>query len=132
MAGYFNYSKSNNAVWAESQGRYPATKCAKIFGFKSGRAVRDCLRSSEWHHTSKKYNITDFFDFQSEVENACDLTDLSKFHRFLTKNAPARDIIFRQAQKLIRENLEPDKQEIITLRFKAGYFAARKRKIKRG
>jgi len=47
MAGYFNYSKSNNAVDAERNGRYPATKFAQIYGFKTAKAVRSCLKSSE-------------------------------------------------------------------------------------
>jgi hypothetical protein len=130
MAGYFNYSKSNNAIYAESQGRYPATKCAKIYGFKSAKAVRESMRSTEWHHTSKRYNITDFFDFPSELENACDLTDLNKFHSFLKKDCKARDLIWETGRELIKKNLD-NSPEIIQLRSRAGFYKDRGQKIKR-
>lgn len=67
MAGYHNYSKSNNAIDAEENGRMTATQFAKWLrklGWKgvTSKFVKDCISSSEWHHTSKMYNTTDYYD----------------------------------------------------------------------
>jgi len=68
MAGYDNYSKSNNAIDAEDDGRYPLTKAVEIVAAKCGvkkKAARMVLKGSfdgEYHHTSKFYNSTDYYD----------------------------------------------------------------------
>jgi hypothetical protein len=61
MAGYSGYSKSNNAVAAESDGRYPASVLAKRLRV-SADAVRAVLTTSEWHHSSKYYNRVHYYD----------------------------------------------------------------------
>ena len=61
MAGYSGYSKSNNAIAAEAQGRFPASVLARKLGVKTG-AIRELAVDSEWHHTSKKYNVTVYYD----------------------------------------------------------------------
>ena len=69
MAGYAGYSMSNNAVDAYDRGLKPMSKITKddlpadisvaFFRF----LVREgFVGGSEWHHTSKKFNRTDFFD----------------------------------------------------------------------
>ena len=83
MTGYFGYSKSNNAIEAEANGRFPKSKItnkklkelglyntiaplyknpAKIIKAKieSGE-----LKATEYHHTSKEYNITYYYDLRS-------------------------------------------------------------------
>lgn len=73
MAGYQDdYSKSNNAVAAENSGRYPASKIAEILGVKIG-AVKALCHSSEWHHTSKFYNSTEYYDLESAQEILAEL-----------------------------------------------------------
>lgn len=67
MAGYFEYSKSNNALAAESDGKYPATVLAERLGVKAS-AIRAILPSSEWHHTSKHYNITEYYSEEAAME----------------------------------------------------------------
>ena len=68
MAGYYLYSKSNNAVNAEVDERYPLTKASGVLSDKLGwtRAkAKDFLLkhgTSEYHHTSKFYNKTDYYD----------------------------------------------------------------------
>lgn len=62
MAGYYNYSKSNNAIAAERNGRYPASRVAKMLGVPTLWVQRQ--RSREWHHTSSRYNITDYYDVE--------------------------------------------------------------------
>ena len=59
--GYNGYSKSNNAVSAEENDRYPATVAAKLLGVKP-EAIRLYLPSTEWHHTGSWYNKTDYYD----------------------------------------------------------------------
>ena len=61
MAGYHGYSKSNNAVEAEKNGRYPASKIAKITGVPTS-LIKQHVPPCEWHHTSRWYNQTDYFD----------------------------------------------------------------------
>lgn len=68
MSGYQDdFSKSNNAVAAEQDGRFPATVLAKRLGVKAG-AIKALLSPSEWHHTSKFYNSTDYFLEESALE----------------------------------------------------------------
>ena len=75
MAGYQNYSLSNNAVVAYENGLLPKSKAnalakalIKILSFKLQVEVdlKDfCVsdyEAEEWHHTSTKYNCTDFYD----------------------------------------------------------------------
>ena len=61
MAGYSGYSKSNNAVKAEEEGKYPATVAAKMLGV-SAEAIQAILTPCEWHHTSSWYNVTYYYD----------------------------------------------------------------------
>lgn len=61
MAGYAGYSKSNNAIAAEAEGRFPASVLARKLGVKTG-AIKALMSPGEWHHTSKRYNVTDYYD----------------------------------------------------------------------
>jgi len=67
VAGYSGYSKSNNAVAAEEAGLLTATAAAKALraaGLRGcdSRAVALVLNPAEWHHTSKMYNRTHYYD----------------------------------------------------------------------
>ena len=78
MAGYHNFSMSNNAVDAYENGEMPLSKWSKkaILAAVADAApdalplLSRCplavlrahvLRRSSWHHTSSHYNKTDFF-----------------------------------------------------------------------
>lgn len=61
MAGYQEFSKSNNAVEAEEGNRYPATTLAKILKVKVG-GIKEYMNPCEYHHCSKFYNSVDFYD----------------------------------------------------------------------
>jgi len=65
MSGYLNYSLSNNAVNAYSNGKFPKSEFRKRFGFDPSKLALP----SEWHHTSCKYNRTDFYDSESILES---------------------------------------------------------------
>lgn len=89
MAGYYNYSMSNNAVSAYADGEKPLSKWTKseiietlvsegvssekidLIKKLSAKAVKyHCLRRSSWHHTSSHYNKTDFYEvFPDFVES---------------------------------------------------------------
>jgi hypothetical protein len=59
--GYNGYSKSNRAIQAEREGKYPASVLAKKLGIKTS-AIRMFLCPCEWHHTSKFYNKVNYYD----------------------------------------------------------------------
>jgi len=61
MAGYHGFSKSNNAVYAEENGCFPASTLARRLGVQVG-AIKALMESSEWHHSSKYYNKVDYYD----------------------------------------------------------------------
>jgi hypothetical protein len=68
MAGYNGYSKSNNAIQAEENGRFPITKAIKVVKEATGlssKIIRERLEASwggEWHHSSKMYNRVKYYD----------------------------------------------------------------------
>jgi hypothetical protein len=68
MAGYKGYSKSNNAADAERDGRYPMTHAKRIVAEEAGvsqvtaERILWVLHRGEYHHTSKKYNCTNYYD----------------------------------------------------------------------
>jgi hypothetical protein len=62
MMGYdWGEGKSERAVLAESRGLRTATQIAKLFKVSS-QTVRSVLSPTEWHHTSKMFNETDYYD----------------------------------------------------------------------
>ena len=88
MAGYNGYSMSNNAVQAYEQGERPYSRWTKKAFFEeiekmiafgdlpetvredlAGMKVDDLkafLSRSSWHHTSAKYNKTDFYSISDK------------------------------------------------------------------
>jgi hypothetical protein len=67
LTGYHGYSKSNRAIHAEANGKMNATKFAEWlrklgWAGATGAFVKKCVPSCEWHHTSCKYNVTDYYD----------------------------------------------------------------------
>ena len=92
MAGYYGYSKSNNAVEAENSGRYPLGAAIKIVAKTAGitqkhaRELLNIIGSSEWHHTSKYYNKTQYYDVAVAVAYAKNEDDINKI-----QNSDARE-----------------------------------------
>ena len=60
-AGYSGYSKSNNAIEAESENKFPASIAAKKLGV-STEAIKNNIRTSEWHHYGSWYNEVYVYD----------------------------------------------------------------------
>ena len=78
MSGYDGYSMSNRARQAYADGKMPLSKIKKkdledagidvsLAEFKKA-AKAGIIQPSEWHHTSKRYNQTDFYDLESISE----------------------------------------------------------------
>lgn len=93
MAGYNGYSMSNNAVDAYDSGEKPLSRWRKadileeisasgiklrcsIFKLQKlpvGILKKVCLTHSSWHHTSCRYNKTDFYGLDEwNIENLTD------------------------------------------------------------
>jgi len=74
MAGYFGFSMSNNAVDAYRGGLLPASKLArklkKYFPGVTAGDIGNVVRPSEWHHTAKFYNCTNFYQLSDFAELA--------------------------------------------------------------
>lgn len=100
MSGYCGYAKSNNAVQAESEGKYPLSKWSKklvLIEMKKQcldddfiKAVKKCtmnfikeklLKSYEYHHTSLYYNVTDYYELEFDKYDTADelLNDFNTF-----------------------------------------------------
>jgi len=60
MSGYSDYSKSNNAVQAEGECRFPLGRAAKLAGVPKD-LVKRFIRTDEWHHTSGWYNRVNYY-----------------------------------------------------------------------
>lgn len=75
MAGYSGYSKSNNAVEAERGGKLPLTRAITRLSHLAGctrreaRAALEAVGPCEWHHTSKFFNATDYYDVAEALEH---------------------------------------------------------------
>ncbi len=61
MSGYNNFSKSNNAVDAELNGLVNLTKASRLLNTNS-TILKQVLEPEEWHHTSKHYNRTNYYN----------------------------------------------------------------------
>lgn len=65
MSGYYQLSKSNNAVLAERQGRFPATVIGEHLNIPYKFIQETCqwaIIKGEWHHTSMYFNQTKYYD----------------------------------------------------------------------
>ncbi|EDM82092.1 hypothetical protein LMED105_00055 [Limnobacter sp. MED105] len=88
-SGYVGYSKSVRAVWAEEHGEYPATECARrLRGGVTAEYIRDRFQPVSWHHTSKFFNRTDYYDFTSIslfLQSEEGIEDLRAFKAFKSR-----------------------------------------------
>lgn len=82
MAGYDGYSMSNRARQAYSEGKLPASKMVAHLKKRYPRSFRGLTaaifrevvgRGDEWHHTSAKYNQTEFYSMQSVYDCRAEL-----------------------------------------------------------
>lgn len=92
MSGYFNFSMSNNARAAYADGEKPRsawTKCAILSELDAETAARlsqltagelraRVLSPRGWHHTSSRYNRTDFFAVDTEKADEITAEDVAR------------------------------------------------------
>jgi len=69
--------KSQNAVWAEEEGLFPASKLASIYGVET-QAISHLLPWEEWHHTSHAFNKTYYYSRDKVEERLDEIKALSK------------------------------------------------------
>jgi hypothetical protein len=73
VSGYDGYSKSNNALSAAAEGKLPLSRAivevAKLADCtqRTARAALVHVGPCEWHHTSKRYNRTNYYKVASAV-----------------------------------------------------------------
>ena len=83
MAGYNGFSKSNNAIDAETSGRFPLTKAISIVAHDcnitkaEARKVIVAHGTAEYHHTSKHYNTTDYYDTEAIIEEYLGIDEIN-------------------------------------------------------
>lgn len=97
MAGYdWMQGKSNNAVAAEMNGMVPKSKITRelleLHGIElSVKDVKALIamgefRSSEWHHTSSRFNRTEFYDLTDLAERLEDEAEAEEIQEGLKKH----------------------------------------------
>lgn len=76
-AGYHGYSKSNNAIRAENENKFPASVAAKKLGVSTD-AIKTFIPTSEWHHYSSYYNRVNVYDITPYLmlKNNEDMSDM--------------------------------------------------------
>ena len=122
MAGYNGYSKSNNAVDAESEGRYPLTQAARIVARETGitvkeaRSILESIGTSEYHHSSKFFNAVDYYDTEEPIR----FIKHMKMNGFETYEIAQEDLEEKDAER--------EEQRMEELERQAGIEAANREK----
>lgn len=86
MAGYNWFAgKSNNAVWAEEEGKVTKSKITAAWLRENGidetvafikfLITADVIWPDEWHHTSKYFNETDYYSAETIAETLAKLEE---------------------------------------------------------
>ena len=89
MSGYADdYSMSNNALYAYDAGLKPLSKITASDLKNAGITItlkqfkelckEGALRPSEWHHTSSRYNRTDFYDLE-QCRETLERIDIARY-----------------------------------------------------
>lgn len=102
MAGYAGYSMSNNAIDAYNDEKMPISILKKWLGIKDVS-----YGACEWHHTSKEYNTTDFFDAREAIKcgdiikySNAKPNALQLYHRYYIKCLIAEESGFDKTAKM--------------------------------
>lgn len=101
-----NYSRSRRAQIAEFYGKEPATRAAKTWGFKSAKAMKKWIRSTEWHHVGRYANIVDYYNVEEWIKDEClCLDEIVGLSKDLTKIGIQKTLAPLVA-RIVRENLD--------------------------
>ena len=117
MAGYCNYSMSNNAVDAYESGEMPMSKWTKTAildrcGEKAAQLspltvaeLRDLLLiPCGWHHTSKHFNRTSFYAIDEDALNEVSDATVSEIVSTIDYNLQAEEIDANAFGALVMES----------------------------
>jgi hypothetical protein len=112
MSGYFCFAKSNNALTAESNERYPLSRASKIMSKKLGwtlakaKAFLSQQGTAEWHHSSKMYNKINYYNVSDEH-----LADMQEqIETFQYEKTPKKEkLVFFKCWNFDRDKSEPRK-----------------------
>jgi hypothetical protein len=110
MSGYNGYSKSNNAVDAEIDGRYPMTHAKRIVAEECGitqklaSIILKACWDGEYHHTSKHYNSTDYYNTELAIA----------VYRLAISNGWTADEIASLPEESVLSSYEADDQDDLT------------------
>lgn len=133
MAGYNGYSMSNNAVAAYADGEMPLSKWTKtaildaifenceiaeekenLLRKMTAKELKDAfLKLSSWHHTSKFYNCTNFYNLDFEVIEEISIKEIKNIISNRQKKArrSAEEIEAEKAAKAARKAEKEAKAE---------------------
>lgn len=123
MAGYHGYSKSNNAVAAEHEGKYPLSKWTKdmivsalenleAFDEQEQQVInaliskpatflkKAVLKSYEWHHTSSFYNCTDYYEVSVSDFNTADDVEAA-YKQFQSEKKSKKEVKTEEPKKYL-------------------------------
>lgn len=97
MAGYNGFSMSNNAVQAYDDGLVPLSKLPRKF---QAACRHGLIRYAEAHHTSKRYNLTKFYDLDAVREAATpEILDEAARLDALAKSAQAEERAAKESHR---------------------------------
>lgn len=99
-------ARSYNAQHAEADGRLPAARAAKEWGFKSAAALKEWVPTSEWHHVSKFANVVRYYDVAKFIEEGYDfdISTLNDLAAALTKKGK-RKVLPGMVRSRVHHNL---------------------------
>ena len=112
MSGYAGYSKSNNALQAESENKFPLSIAVKELAKQAGitqkraREIFAKIGHCEWHHSSKMYNRVNYYSVTAGLQelgiNACSEETIEKIKAIL-KSADMIDFYVNEVNEAIQE-----------------------------
>lgn len=133
MAGYKGYSMSNNAVAAYSDGEMPLSKWTKgailkaiyenceiaeekadLLRKMTAKELKDkFLKYSSWHHTSKFYNCTNFYNLDVEIVKSISAEEIRNMilNRQKIARRSAEEIQAEKEEKAARKAQKEAKEE---------------------
>ncbi len=135
-AGYSGYSMSNNAVAAYEDGEKPLSKWSKNDIIDDVKQIdknnldfskvplsvlrQQLLYKSSWHHTSSKYNRTDFYSIDEDKIEELNQDEINNWIEEY-KNT-------RQTEKIIKDNNKP---KFVTASVVFDYWSGQGRRMRK-
>lgn len=121
MAGYnWEKGKSNNAVWAEEDGMRSKSKITAMWlreggvqenvGFIKWLIGHGLIGWDEWHHTSKFYNRTYYYNVATIREKLETLHNLDQW-RATYRDPATRDLHTLTIMQMIATHMEEERKQ---------------------